>query len=137
MTPFSMNNLVRALLKEIVNSIHHGIFGLYFHGGGRGAQSTPFKISKTKNDLSMNLSSQNHVYFAPIVCLFTTFGLWYVMWLWHDFYEDFLQIMQFIHIIAPDYQKSFGIFYIGAIYVFLVLLVIPCCTWNKKTEKNQ
>ena len=30
----------------------------------------PLKISKTKNGLSMNLSSQKHVSFVSIVCLF-------------------------------------------------------------------
>ena len=34
---------------------------------------------------------------------------------------------------APVYQKSFGIVYIGAIYVFLVS---HCYTWNKKNKKQ-
>ena len=35
---------------------------------------------------------------------------------------------------APVYQKSFGIVYIGAIYVFLVS---HCYTWNKKKQKTK
>ena len=38
------------------------------------------------------------------------------------------------HIIAPVYQKSFGIDNIGAIYVFLVS---HCYAWNKKTVNKQ
>ena len=49
----------------ICNPIHHGIFG----SGSQGAQSAPLKLSKTKNDLSMKLSSQKHVSFVSIVCL--------------------------------------------------------------------
>ena len=37
------------------------------------------------------------------------------------------------HIIAPAYEKSFGIVYIGAIFEFLVS---HCYIWSKKKKKN-
>ena len=55
-----------------------GFFSLCSHGGGRRggwSQSVqtppPLKISNTKNDLSVKLSSQKHVSFVSIVCLFS------------------------------------------------------------------
>ena len=59
-------------------------------GGGRKMFST-LKISKTKNDLSMKLSSQKHVSFVSIVCVFSC--LTSVTWLWRYFYDHRLQIM--------------------------------------------
>ena len=40
-------------------------------GEGGGTKCPPLKISKTKQDLSMKLSSQKHVSFVSIVCLFS------------------------------------------------------------------
>ena len=41
-------------------------------GGGGGGHKVPaFKISKSKNDLSMKLSSQKHISFVSIVSLFS------------------------------------------------------------------
>ena len=73
------------------------------------------KISKTKNDLSMKMSSQKHVFFS-IVCLFSC--LVCVTWCYYD--------------VISVYQKSFRIVYIGAFYVFLVS---HCYTWNKQKKE--
>ena len=51
-------------------------------GGGRGrGGGQPLNISKTKNDLSMKLSSENYVSFVFIFCLF----LCSVCVTWHDY----------------------------------------------------
>ena len=53
--------------------------------------------------------------------------------MWYDF--DVISIIIPCKLdIAPVYQKSFGIIYIFANYLFLVS---HCYTWNKKTVNNQ
>ena len=65
-----------------------GFFGLSRHGYIQGeiVQGTPsLKISKTKNYLTLKLSSQKHVSFVSIVYLF---GLRQVMLLWRHFFDQ-------------------------------------------------
>ena len=81
-----------------------------------------FKISKTKYDLSMKLSLQKHVSIVSIICLFQCL----VCVMWYDY--DVISMITPCKLrkldIALVYQKPFGIVYIFAIYVFLVIVTI-------------
>ena len=80
----------------------------------------------------MKLFSQKHVSFVSVFCLFSCL----VCVMWYDY--DFIFMITPCKLrkldIALVYQKSFGIVYIFAIYVFSVSY---CYTWNKKTVNNQ
>ena len=103
-----------------------------YGGNGGGAQSAPFKISKTKNDLLIKLFSEKHISIASIVCLFPCLAC--VMWYDYDVISMTNPCKLRKLDIALFRQKSFGIVYIFGIYVFLVS---HCYTWNKKTVNNQ
>ena len=116
-----------------LNPIHHRLSWLVLPSGQWGwAQGTPFKISKTKNDVSMKLFSQKHVSVVSVFCLFSCL----VCVMWYDY--DFISMITPCKLrkldIALVYQKPFGIVYNFAIYVFSVSY---CYTWNKKTVNNQ
>ena len=116
-----------------LNPIHHRLSWLVLPSGQwEWAQGAPFKISKTKNDLSMKLFSQKHVSVVSVFCLFLCFVC--VMWCDYDFISMITPCKLRKLDIALVYQKSFGIVYIFAIYVFSVSY---CYTWNKKTVNNQ
>ena len=80
----------------------------------------------------MKLFSQKHVSVVSIVCLFSCFVC--VMWYGYDVISMISPCKLRKLDIALVYQKSFGIAYIFAIYVFLVS---HCYTWNKKAVNNQ
>ena len=102
-------------------------FSLCNHGenGGWGTKS-PLQNLKTENDLSMKLFSQKHVSVVSIVCLFSCF----VCVMWYDY--DVIFMISPCKLrkldIARVYQRSFGIVYIFASYVFLDS---HCYTWNQ------
>ena len=99
---------------------------------GVGLKVPLLKISKNKNDLSMKLFSEKHASVVSIVQLFSC--LVYVMWYDYGVISMINPCNLYKLDIALVYQKSFGIVYIFAIYVFSVS---HCDTWNKKTVNNQ
>ena len=107
-----------------LNPIRHGLFLLVQPWGNwGGTQNAPFKISKTKNDLSMKLFSQ-------FVCC----RVLSVMWYDYDVVSMITPCKLRKLDIALAYQKSFGIAHIFVIYEFLVS---HCYSWNKKTVTSK
>ena len=99
--------------------LRYGLFQLVYTWGewGWGTKSLLQNV-KTENDLSMTLFSQKHVSVVSIDCLFSCL----VCVMPYDY--DVISMVSPYKLrkldIALVYQRSFGIVYIFAIYVFLV-----------------
>ena len=133
-TPFLHN--IAYFLNKTVHFLHNTAHFLnvtaHFLGMGVGYKVPPSKSPKQKMTYQWNFSHKSMYLLFPLFVCFRV--LFCVMWYGYDVISMISPCKLRKLDIALVYQKSFGIAYIFAIYVFLVS---HCYTWNKKAVNNQ